>query len=45
MAFKYSKADSEKYRIRNLMLVVGKRITMRRFIVGDENMRPRYEGS
>jgi hypothetical protein len=39
MAFKYSKADSEKYRIRNL------RITMRRFIVGDENMRPRYEGS
>lgn len=42
MVSEYSKADSERYGIRNLMLVVGKRITMRGFIVGDENMGPRY---
>lgn len=42
MVSEYNKADSEKYGIRNLMLIVGKRITMRGFIVGDPNMGPRY---
>ena len=42
MISEYSKADSERYGIRNLMSVVSKRITMRGFIVGDENMGPRY---
>lgn len=42
MVSEYNKADSDRYGIRNLMSVVGKRITMRGFIVGDENMGPRY---
>jgi NADPH-dependent curcumin reductase CurA len=42
MVSEYSKPDSEKYGVKNLMLIVGKRITMRGFIVGDENMGPRY---
>lgn len=42
MVSEYSKADSEKYGVRNLMLVVGRRITMRGFIVSDENMGPKY---
>ncbi|KAG0645927.1 T-toxin biosynthesis RED1 [Hyphodiscus hymeniophilus] len=42
MVSEYSKADSEKYGVRNLMLVVGKRITIRGFIVSDANMGPRY---
>lgn len=42
MVSEYNKADSEKYGIKNLILVVAKRITMRGFIVGDANMGPRY---
>lgn len=42
MVSEYSKADGEKYGIRNLMQVVAKRITMRGFIVSDENMGPKY---
>jgi len=37
-----SKSDSEKYAVKNLMMIVGKRITIRGFIVGDANMGPRY---
>ena len=40
MISEYSKTDSDKYGIRNLMMVVGKRITMRGFIVSDANMGP-----
>ena len=42
MISEYSKAESERYGIKNLIQVVGKRITMRGFIVGDENMGPKY---
>ena len=42
MVSEYSKTDAEKYGVRNLMLIVGKRITMRGFIVSDENMGPRF---
>ena len=40
MVSEYNRPDSEKYGIKNLMLVVAKRITMRGFIVGDKNMGP-----
>jgi NADPH-dependent curcumin reductase CurA len=42
MVSEYSKADGERYGVKNLMSIVAKRITMRGFIVGDENMGPRY---
>lgn len=42
MVSEYNKSDDQKYGVKNLMLIVGKRITMRGFIVGDENMGPRY---
>jgi NADPH-dependent curcumin reductase CurA len=42
MISEYSKTDSEKYGIKNLMKVVSKRLTMRGFIVGDKNMGPLY---
>jgi len=35
MVSEYSKADLERKRIGSLMLVMGKRITTRRFTVGD----------
>lgn len=42
MISQYSTKPDERYGIPNLMQVVGKRLTMRGFIVGDENMGPRY---
>jgi len=42
MVSEYSKADSEKYPIKNLMQIVAKRLTIRGFIVGDKNMGPVY---
>ena len=44
MVSEYSKPDSEKYGVKNLMLVVTKRLTMRGFIVSDSNMGPLYAG-
>lgn len=42
MVSEYSKTDSEKYGIKNLMQVVAKRLTIRGFIVGDKDMGPLY---
>jgi len=42
MVSQYNAKPGEQYPIRNLMNVVGKRITMRGFIVGDENMGPKH---
>ncbi|KUJ24232.1 NAD(P)-binding protein [Mollisia scopiformis] len=42
MVSEYNKAPNEKYGIKNLMLVVGKRLKMQGFIQGDENMAPKY---
>lgn len=42
MVSQYNKKEGEQYGIKNLMLVVGKRLTMRGFIVGDEDMGPKW---
>ena len=42
MISQYNAKPEEKYGIRNIFLVVSKRITMRGFIVGDANMGPTY---
>jgi NADPH-dependent curcumin reductase CurA len=42
MISQYNAKPGEGYPIRNLMNVVGKRLTMRGFIVGDENMGPKH---
>ncbi len=42
MISQYNLTPEERYPIRNLGQVVGKRLSMRGFIVGDENMGPRY---
>lgn len=42
MISEYSKTDSEKYGVKNLMSVVAKRLTIRGFIVSDKNMGPVY---
>ena len=42
MVSEYNKSESERYGVKNLMLVVAKRLTMRGFIVGDSNMGPKY---
>lgn len=42
MISQYNSKPEEIYPIRNLIKVVGKRLTMRGFIVGDANMGPRY---
>jgi len=42
MVSDYSKPDNEKYGVKNLMYIVSKRLTIRGFIVGDENMGPKY---
>ncbi|KAG9233177.1 putative zinc-type alcohol dehydrogenase-like protein PB24D3.08c [Amylocarpus encephaloides] len=38
----YNKPAEERYGVRNLFQIVAKRITMRGFIVGDEDMGPLY---
>lgn len=42
MISQYNAKPGEEYPIRNLMQVVAKRLTIRGFIVGDENMGPRH---
>lgn len=42
MVSEYNKPSTERYGIKNLMLVVGRRITMRGFIQGDADMGPKY---
>lgn len=42
MISQYNLKPDEQYPIRNLMQVVAKRLTIRGFIVGDENMGPKY---
>jgi NADPH-dependent curcumin reductase CurA len=42
MISQYNLPPSEAYPIRNLMQVVGKRLKMQGFIVGDANMGPKY---
>jgi NADPH-dependent curcumin reductase CurA len=42
MISQYNCKPGEQYPIRNLMQIVAKRITMRGFIVGDENMGPKH---
>jgi NADPH-dependent curcumin reductase CurA len=42
MISQYNVKPGEQYPIRNLMQVVAKRLTIRGFIVGDENMGPKH---
>ncbi|KAH8597668.1 hypothetical protein B0O99DRAFT_81714 [Bisporella sp. PMI_857] len=42
MIAEYNKKPQERYGVKNLFLIVGKRITFRGFIVGDKNMGPAY---
>ncbi len=42
MVSQYSLPDDQKYGVKNMFLVVSKRITMRGFIVGDADMGPVY---
>ncbi|KAJ4358123.1 uncharacterized protein N0V89_002702 [Didymosphaeria variabile] len=42
MISQYNTPPQDQYPIRNLIQVVGKRLTMRGFIVGDENMGPKH---
>lgn len=42
MVSEYNKTETERYGVKNLMYIVGKRITFRGFIVGDQNMGPLY---
>lgn len=42
MISQYNLPPDQNYGVKNLMQVVGKRLTMRGFIVGDANMGPKY---
>jgi NADPH-dependent curcumin reductase CurA len=42
MVSEYSTPETERHGIKNLMQIVAKRLTIRGFIVGDENMGPKY---
>jgi NADPH-dependent curcumin reductase CurA len=42
MVSEYNTPEPERHGLKNLMQIVGKRLTIRGFIVGDENMGPRY---
>ena len=43
MISQYSAKPDEVYGVKNLMLVVGKRLLLQGFIQGDENMGPKYQ--
>jgi NADPH-dependent curcumin reductase CurA len=43
MISEYNRPDEEKYGIKNIWLIVSKRLTMKGFIVYDKNMGPVYE--
>ncbi|KAG9242677.1 hypothetical protein BJ878DRAFT_481812 [Calycina marina] len=42
MVSEYNKATQDRYGIKNLINIVGKRITFRGFIVGDKDLGPKY---
>jgi NADPH-dependent curcumin reductase CurA len=42
MVSEYSTPETERHGIKNLMQIVAKRLTIRGFIVGDDNMGPKY---
>jgi NADPH-dependent curcumin reductase CurA len=42
MISQYNTPPDKQYGVRNLVLIVGKRIKMQGFIVTDENMGPKY---
>lgn len=42
MISQYNNTPDQQYGVKNLMNVVGKRLKMQGFIVGDENMGPKY---
>jgi NADPH-dependent curcumin reductase CurA len=42
MVSEYSTPETERHGVKNLMQIVSKRLTIRGFIVGDENMGPKY---
>jgi NADPH-dependent curcumin reductase CurA len=42
MVSEYNTPEAERHGIKNLMQIVSKRLTIRGFIVGDENMGPKY---
>jgi NADPH-dependent curcumin reductase CurA len=42
MVSEYSTPEAERHGIKNLMQIVAKRLTIRGFIVGDDNMGPKY---
>jgi NADPH-dependent curcumin reductase CurA len=42
MVSEYSTPETERHGIKNLMQIIAKRLTIRGFIVGDENMGPKY---
>lgn len=42
MISQYNTPLPERYGVRNLLLVVGKRLTIRGFLVGDADMGPKY---
>jgi len=42
MIAEYNKKPEDRYGVKNLFLIVGKRITFRGFIVGDKDMGPVY---
>lgn len=43
MISQYNAKPGEAYGVKNLMQVVGKRLKIQGFIVGDENMGPKYK--
>jgi len=42
MVSEYNKKPEDRYGVKNLFLIVGRRITFRGFIVGDKDMGPVY---
>jgi len=42
MISQYNSPPSERYGIKNLFQVIGKRLLMQGFVVGDPNMGPKY---
>ena len=42
MISQYNKLPEERYGVKNLFQIIGKRLTMQGFIVRDENLGPKY---
>lgn len=45
MVSQYNKAPNERYGIKNLFQFVGRSLTMRGFLVGDKDFRPKWEAA